>query len=38
MAQSPYYRTGIIDDYLDILDMPTLPTSENDEYLSLIHI
>ena len=35
MAQSPYYRTRIIDDYLDILDMPTLPTSENDEYYTI---
>ncbi len=35
MAQSPYYRTEIIDDYLDILDMPTLPTSENDEYYTI---
>jgi hypothetical protein len=32
---SPYFRTQIIGDYLDVLDLPTIPSSDNDEYYTI---
>tara|TARA_B100000989_G_scaffold156330_1_gene116660 strand:- start:3411 stop:3695 length:285 start_codon:yes stop_codon:yes gene_type:complete len=35
MSQSPYFRTGIVDDYLDVIDLPGIETSSNDEYYTV---
>lgn len=32
---SPYYKTQIIDDYRDILKMPSMPMDDNDEYYTI---
>ena len=32
---SPYYRTKIKDNYLDIIDMPVIKSSANDRYYTI---
>jgi hypothetical protein len=32
---SPYARTGVIGDYRDLLSLPTIPQSENDQYYTI---
>lgn len=32
---SPYYKTGIIEDYLDLIRMPTIDKNVNDEYYTI---
>ena len=32
---SPYFKTKIIDDYRDILQMPSMPMDDNDEYYTI---
>ncbi len=34
-SSSPYFKTKIIDDYRDILQMPSMPMDENDEYYTI---
>jgi|TARA_B000000557_G_scaffold231578_1_gene204978 hypothetical protein len=32
---SPYYKTPLVGDYRDLLKLPTVPQSENDEYYTI---
>lgn len=32
---SPYFKTSIVNDYLDIINMPNIPQSNNDEYYTI---
>ena len=32
---SPYYRTPLVGDYRDLLQLPNVPISENDEYYTI---
>ena len=32
---SPYYKTPLVGDYRDLLQLPTVPQSENDEYYTI---
>jgi len=34
-SSSPYFKTKIIDDYRDILQMPSMPMDDNDEYYTI---
>tara|TARA_Y100000590_G_scaffold113968_1_gene129839 strand:+ start:9489 stop:9779 length:291 start_codon:yes stop_codon:yes gene_type:complete len=32
---SPYFRTPLVGDYRDLLSLPNIPASENDEYYTI---
>ncbi len=32
---SPYFRTKVVGDYRDVLDLPNIPRSENDQYYTI---
>ena len=32
---SPYFRTPLVGDYRDLLNLPDIPQSENDEYYTV---
>lgn len=32
---SPYFKTSIVEDYLDVIDMPSIDKNNNDEYYTI---